>query len=121
MPTPWDGSIWVGLGEGPHAWSARSRRPSVGEPSSWSFPGTPTHAAPDETADQTRRVKNRNLVQRTKALLMCHEAMTEAAAQRWLQRTAIHRRVKLTRVSTAVIERWSSGPGPVELGTITAR
>jgi AmiR/NasT family two-component response regulator len=52
---------------------------------------------------------------------MCHEAMTEAAAQRWLQRTAIHRRVKLTRVSTAVIERWSSGPGPVELGTITAR
>jgi len=71
---------------------------------------TDPNAESHETADETRRLQDRNLVERAKALLMCHQEMTEAAAHRWLQRTAMHRRVKLTRVATAVIERWSSVP-----------
>ena len=68
------------------------------------------HTDPNAGPDEARRLQDRNLVERAKALLMCHQEMTEAAAHRWLQRTAMHRRVKLTRVATAVIERWSSVP-----------
>ena len=68
------------------------------------------HTDPDAGADEARRLQDRNLVERAKALLMCHQEMAEAAAHRWLQRTAMNRRVKLTRVATEVIERWSSVP-----------
>jgi AmiR/NasT family two-component response regulator len=37
---------------------------------------------------------------------MCHQQMTEARAYRWLQRTAMSRRVPVTRVATGVIDRW---------------
>jgi response regulator NasT len=68
------------------------------------------HADPDigraEAADLNRRLEERNLVERAKGLLMCHQQMTEARAYRWLQRTAMSRRVPVTRVATGVIDRW---------------
>jgi response regulator NasT len=71
------------------------------------------HTGCPEAALVTRRLQDRNLVERAKGLLICQQEMTEAAAHRWLQHTAMHRRVTLTRVATAVIERWSNDRRPV--------
>jgi response regulator NasT len=56
-------------------------------------------------ADLTRRLQDRNVVERAKALLMFHQQMTESEAHRWLQRTSMHRRTKMTRVAASVIDR----------------
>jgi response regulator NasT len=59
-----------------------------------------------EAVDLTRRLEERNLVERAKGLLMCHQQMTEAQAHRWLQRTSMNRRVTVNRVATGVLDRW---------------
>jgi response regulator NasT len=79
------------------------------------------HTGCPEAALVTRRLQDRNLVERAKGLLICQQEMTEAAAHRWLQHTAMHRRVTLTRVATAVIERWSNDRRPVTSSGVTAR
>jgi len=60
----------------------------------------------DEAAGLLRQLEDRNLVERAKGLLMFHQQMTEAQAHRWLQQTAMRRRVKMARVANGVIERW---------------
>jgi response regulator NasT len=57
-------------------------------------------------ADITRRLRERNLIERAKGRLMLHRQMTESQAHRWIQRMAMHRRVRMARVATGVIDRW---------------
>jgi response regulator NasT len=64
----------------------------------------------------TRRLQDRNLVERAKALLMLHQQMTEAEAHRWLQRASMHRRTKMTRVAASVIDRGGRGPAGARAG-----
>jgi response regulator NasT len=59
-----------------------------------------------DAADLIRRLEEVNLVEQAKGVLMFYQQMTEAQAHRWLQQTAMHRRVRMTKVATDVIRRW---------------
>ena len=54
------------------------------------------------------RLESRKAVDRAKGLLQEHEGMTEAAAFRWIQKTAMQRRVTMRVVAGQVIERYIS-------------
>lgn len=54
------------------------------------------------------RLESRKAVDRAKGLLQQHEEMTEAAAFRWIQRTAMQRRVTMRVVAGQVIERYAA-------------
>jgi response regulator NasT len=57
-----------------------------------------------EIADAAQRLHSRKVIDRAKGLLMSQQRMTEPQAFRWLQRTAMDRRVSMLSVATAVIE-----------------
>jgi len=67
-----------------------------------------------EIADASHRLHSRKVIDRAKGLLMSQQRMTEPQAFRWLQRTAMDRRVSMLSVATAVIEN------AVSAGTATA-
>lgn len=60
-----------------------------------------------EVGTLTDRLEARKLVDRAKSLLQQHESMDEPAAFRWIQRTAMERRVTMKAVAGQVIERYS--------------
>jgi two-component system, response regulator PdtaR len=60
----------------------------------------------DQVGDLTDRLEARKLVERAKGLLQQHESMSEAQAFRWLQKTAMERRLTMRAVSEQVIERF---------------
>ncbi len=62
----------------------------------------------EQVGDLTDRLEARKLVERAKGLLQQHEGMTEPAAFRWLQKTAMERRLPMKAVATSVIERYES-------------
>ena len=62
----------------------------------------------DQVGDLTDRLEARKLVERAKGLLQEHEEMTEPAAFRWLQKTAMERRLSMKAVAEQVVERYES-------------
>ena len=62
----------------------------------------------DQVGDLTDRLEARKLVERAKGLLQEHEQMTEPAAFRWLQKTAMERRLSMKAVAEQVVERYES-------------
>ena len=62
----------------------------------------------DQVGDLTDRLEARKLVERAKGLLQQHESMAEPAAFRWLQKTAMERRLSMKDVAAQVFERYES-------------
>lgn len=62
----------------------------------------------DQVGDLTDRLEARKVVERAKGLLQQHEGMTEPAAFRWLQKTAMQRRLAMKAVAAQVIDRYES-------------
>ncbi len=60
----------------------------------------------EQVGDLTDRLEARKLVERAKGLLQQHEGMTEPAAFRWLQKTAMERRLAMKAVAEQVVERY---------------
>jgi len=56
--------------------------------------------------DLSDRLAARKLVERAKGLLQANEQMTEPAAFRWLQKTAMERRLPMRAVAEQVLERY---------------
>lgn len=67
----------------------------------------------EQVADITGRLRDRELLERAKGLLMEHRGLSEPQAFRWLQRTAMDRRTPMTTVAAAVIDRFATVPRPV--------
>lgn len=61
----------------------------------------------DEIGTLSDRLESRKAVDRAKGLLQEREQMTEAAAFRWIQKTAMQRRVTMREVAGQVIERYA--------------
>jgi response regulator NasT len=62
----------------------------------------------DQVGDLTDRLEARKLVERAKGMLQEHEEMSEAAAFRWLQKTAMERRLSMKAVAEQVVDRYQS-------------
>ncbi len=60
----------------------------------------------DRVGTLTDRLEARKVVERAKGLLQQHEEMSEAAAFRWIQKTAMERRVTMKAVAEQIIERY---------------
>jgi len=60
----------------------------------------------DQVDDLSDRLAARKLVERAKGLLQANEQMTEPAAFRWLQKTAMERRLPMKAVAEQVVERY---------------
>ncbi|MDQ3030175.1 MAG: response regulator [Actinomycetota bacterium] len=60
----------------------------------------------DQVGDLSDRLEARKLVERAKGLLQANEQMTEPAAFRWLQKTAMERRLPMKAVAEQVVERY---------------
>jgi len=60
----------------------------------------------DQVDDLSDRLAARKLVERAKGLLQANEQMTEPAAFRWLQKTAMERRLPMRAVAEQVLERY---------------
>ncbi|NCW47129.1 MAG: response regulator [Actinobacteria bacterium] len=61
-------------------------------------------ALKSEVADLTERLETRKLVDRAKGLLMQAMKLSEPEAFKWIQRTAMDRRVSMKEVAEAVID-----------------
>jgi two-component system, response regulator PdtaR len=59
----------------------------------------------DQVGDLTDRLESRKAVERAKGLLQEHEGMSEPAAFRWLQKTAMEQRLTMKAVADQVIAR----------------
>jgi two-component system, response regulator PdtaR len=60
----------------------------------------------DEVGTLTDRLEARKVVERAKGLLQQHEEMSEPAAFRWIQKTAMERRLTMKAVAEQVVERY---------------
>ncbi|WP_331272141.1 ANTAR domain-containing response regulator [Motilibacter aurantiacus] len=63
-----------------------------------------TVALESEVSDLTERLETRKIVDRAKGLLQAQLSITEPEAFRWLQKTAMDRRVPMREVARAVID-----------------
>ena len=63
-----------------------------------------------EVAAVSHRLESRKLIDRAKGLLMTHRRMTEPEAFRWIQRTAMDRRVTAVSVAAAVVDEFGMQP-----------
>ncbi|MFM8965364.1 MAG: ANTAR domain-containing response regulator [Actinomycetota bacterium] len=61
-------------------------------------------ALQNEVADLTERLETRKLVDRAKGILMQAMKLSEPDAFRWIQRTALDKRVSMKQVAEAVID-----------------
>ena len=62
----------------------------------------------DQVGDLTDQLEARKVVERAKGLLQEHEQMSEPAAFRWLQKTAMERRLSMKAVAAQVVERYQA-------------
>ncbi|HUH08890.1 MAG TPA: response regulator [Egibacteraceae bacterium] len=62
----------------------------------------------DQVGDLSDRLESRKVVERAKGLLQEHEGLAESAAFRWLQRTAMERRLTMRAVAEQVIDRYQA-------------
>lgn len=58
-----------------------------------------------EAIEISERLDSRKVIERAKGMLMTHENMTEPEAFRFIQRTAMDRRVSMRDVATALVQR----------------
>lgn len=61
-----------------------------------------------EVGTLTDRLAARQTVEKAKGLLQQHESMTESAAFRWIQKTAMERRLTMKAVAEQVVERYAT-------------
>ncbi len=61
-------------------------------------------ALQSEIADLTERLETRKLVDRAKGILMQAMKLSEPDAFKWIQRTAMDKRVSMKQVAEAVID-----------------
>jgi response regulator NasT len=69
-----------------------------------------TTALRAQIADAAHRLETRKVIDRAKGLLMTHRRMTEPEAFRWIQRTAMDRRVTAVSVAAAVVDEFVMQP-----------
>lgn len=62
-----------------------------------------------EVSDLQERLESRVLLDRAKAILQRRDGVGESAAYRWLQRTAMDRRLSIREVSQLVIKHYGDG------------
>lgn len=65
----------------------------------------------EQVGDLTDRLEARKVVERAKGLLQEHEDMSEPAAFRWLQKTAMERRLSMKAVAEQVVARYDESSG----------
>lgn len=70
-------------------------------------------ALEDEVAELGDRLETRKLVDRAKAALMAEHTLSEAAAFRWIQRSAMERRTTMKNVAQVVLDNVKHGPDQV--------
>jgi two-component system, response regulator PdtaR len=63
-----------------------------------------------EVGTLTGRLEARKVVDRAKGLLQQHEGMSEPAAFRWIQKTAMEQRLTMRAVAEQVIARYADEP-----------
>jgi two-component system, response regulator PdtaR len=63
----------------------------------------------DQVGDLTDRLEARKLVERAKGLLQEHEDLSEPAAFRWMQKTAMEQRLTMKAVAEQVVARLGDG------------
>jgi two-component system, response regulator PdtaR len=63
----------------------------------------------DQVGDLTDRLEARKLVERAKGLLQEHEDLSEPAAFRWMQKTAMEQRLTMKAVAEQVVARLGGG------------
>jgi len=68
------------------------------------------HALEAEVADLAERLETRKLVDRAKGMLMAQLEINEGEAFRWIQKTAMDRRMGMREVATAVVSGATGGP-----------
>ena len=68
------------------------------------------HALEAEVADIVERLDTRKVVERAKGLLMTQLKISESEAFRWIQKTAMDRRVGMREVADAVMAGMAGGP-----------
>ena len=61
----------------------------------------------DRVGDLTDRLESRKLVERAKGLLQVEEGLSEPAAFRWLQKTAMEQRLTMRAVAEQVVTRFT--------------
>ena len=72
-----------------------------------------TTALRAEVADISQRLEARKVIDRAKGLQMTHQKMTEPEAFRWIQRTAMDRRIPMRELAEAVL---AGGAAPSQPG-----
>jgi response regulator NasT len=65
----------------------------------------------DRVGDLTDRLAARKLVERAKGLLQAQEGLSEPAAFRWLQKTAMEQRLTMKAVAEQVVARYTDPEG----------
>ena len=68
------------------------------------------HALESEVADSAERLATRKVVDRAKGLLMTQLKISESEAFRWIQKTAMDRRLGMREVADAVVADLGGGP-----------
>jgi AmiR/NasT family two-component response regulator len=68
------------------------------------------HALEAEVADIVQRLDTRKVVDRAKGVLMAQLEISESEAFRWIQKTAMDRRLGMREVADAVISGMAPGP-----------
>lgn len=68
------------------------------------------HALESEVADTAERLATRKVVDRAKGLLMAQLKISESEAFRWIQKTAMDRRLGMREVADAVVSDMAGGP-----------
>jgi two-component system, response regulator PdtaR len=63
----------------------------------------------DQVGDLTDRLEARKAVERAKGLLQEHEGLSEPAAFRWMQKTAMQQRLTMKAVAEQVVARFGDG------------
>jgi response regulator NasT len=68
------------------------------------------HALEAEIADLGERLESRKAVDRAKGVLMAELNISESEAFRWIQKTAMDRRLGMSEVAAAVVSGMAGGP-----------
>ena len=71
------------------------------------------HALEDEVADLHERLETRKAVDRAKGVLMAELKISESEAFRWIQKTAMDRRLGMREVATTVVSGMTPPSSPV--------
>jgi len=87
--------------------SLPSHASSAGHPLPGAPENDPTPSEPATVIDLTARIADRQIIDEAKRLLMTSVNLTEPEAHRWIQKTAMDRRVGKLAIALGIIEALS--------------